>query len=128
MATSVKKYIKQVTQALKDAGKYHAGLSSQILALAGSLRSLELANEEIDGLDCTTVVERSRYGEKTVPHPVFKIQRDAADCITRQLKQLGLTPESLGGGDASDPLVELTQELINVTKSPRIIKPILPAE
>lgn len=128
MATSVKRYIKQVAQALKDAGKYHAGLTSQILALAGSLRSLELANEEIDGLECTTVVEISRYGQKTVPHPVFKIQRDAADCITRQLKQLGLTPEALGGGDASDPLVELTQELLNVSKEAQLIKPDIPAE
>lgn len=123
MAFSLEEYRKKIEKALKSAGTYHAGLESQLSALAGALRTLDIANAEIDGLETTTVVESTRYGSKLAPHPVFKVQRDAADSVTKQLKQLGLTPEDLGGGDQSDPLVKLTKELKNVSRRIKIIRP-----
>jgi len=83
-----------------------------------------LANDEIDNLDTTTISSVSRYGNETlVPHPVFKIQKDAQDSVTRQMKALGLTVEELTGTDDNDPLVDLTKKVKNSTrKKPTIIK------
>jgi len=93
-------------------------------ALAGALRTLDLANDEIDELDSTTIPATSRYGNETlVPHPVFKIQKDAQDSVTRQMKALGLTAEELTGTDEDDPLIDLTKKVKNVgRKKPNIIK------
>jgi hypothetical protein len=123
MAEKTRRYETRVINALKEAGTYHEGLTPQLVALAGLMRTLALANAEIDKLTKTTVVEISRYGEKTVPHPAFKVQRDAADAIMRQLKQLGLTTEMLGGGNDSDPLVALTQQLIESGAGAGTLKP-----
>lgn len=118
-------YVAMIKKALKAAGTYSTGVEAQITAAAGALRTLEIANAEIDSLTSTTVLETTKTGSKVVPHPAFKVQRDAADCLTKQLRQLGLTTEDLGGGDRSDPLVQLTDRLIKAPrkKAPTIIKP-----
>jgi hypothetical protein len=84
---------------------------------------LGLANDEIDNLDVTTVLETTRYGEKMAPHPAFKVQRDAQDSVTRQMKALGLTAADLSGEMDDDPLVDLTTKVKNASKNPLIIKP-----
>ena len=124
MAKQVNEYKKDIEKALKAAGKYSRSLGAQILSLAGALRTLDLANDEIDGLECTTVSATSRYGNVTLaPHPVFKIQKDAQDSVTRQMKALGLTAEELTGTDEDDPLIELTKKVKNVgRKKPAIVK------
>lgn len=114
MAKKVKEYKKDIERALKAAGKYSKGLGAQVLSLAGALRTLDLANDEIDELECTTIEVTSRYGNETLaPHPVFKIQKDAQDSVTRQMKALGLTAEELTGTDDDDPLIELTKKVRN---------------
>lgn len=124
MAKQVNDYKKDIEKALKAAGKYSKSLGAQILSLAGALRTLDLANDEIDGLEITTISSVSRYGNETlVPHPVFKIQKDAQDSVTRQMKALGLTAEELTGTDEDDPLIDLTKKVKNVgRKKPNIIK------
>lgn len=124
MTKKVNEYKKDIEKALKAAGKYSKSLGAQILSLAGALRTLDLANEEIDGLETTTIPSISRYGNETlVPHPVFKIQKDAQDSVTRQMKALGLTAEELTGTDEDDPLINLTKKVKNVgRKKPNIIK------
>ena len=124
MAKKVNEYKKDIERALKAAGKYSRSLGAQILSLAGALRTLDLSNDEIDNLDSTTISATSRYGNATlVPHPVFKIQKDAQDSVTRQMKALGLTAEELTGGDDDDPLVELTKKVRNSSRNkPTIIK------
>jgi hypothetical protein len=87
------------------------------------MRNLELANDQIDGLEETTVWERTRYGEKLAPHPVFKIAKDAQDMITRQMKSLGLTAEDLAGETDEDPLADLTRKLTKKRTKPVILKP-----
>ena len=104
---------RKITQALKKAGTYNSSLEMQIQSLASAMRTLELSTEEIDGLQTTVVWEKPRYGEKMAPHPVFKIQRDAQDSVTRQMKQLQLTPEELTTDQTSDPLIDLTKKLLD---------------
>lgn len=121
MAKKVAEFKKDIVKALKGAGNYNKSLDMQIQALASAMRTLDLANDEIDELECVTVMETTRYGKKMAPHPAFKIQKDAQDSVTRQMKALGLTAEDLAGDIESDPLVELTKKVKNAGK-PVIIK------
>lgn len=125
MAKKVIEYKADIIKALKAAQRYSKGLDMQILSLAGALRTLDMANDEIDNLDTVVVVETSRYGNKTLsPHPVFKIQKDAQDSVTRQMKALGLTVEELTGQDDNDPLIDMTKKVRAATrKKPTIVKP-----
>lgn len=125
MAKKASDYKKQIVKALRNAGKYSKSLDMQIDALAGAMRSHELATEEIDGLDTCTVKEVSRYGnEKLSPHPAFKIQHDAQESITKQMKILGLTAEELARADEDDPLITLTKHVKNASRAnPMLIKP-----
>lgn len=112
MAKKIEPYRELVEKALKKNKTYSKGLTFQIDALASALLTLEIANAEIDSLEVTTVWEETRYGKKLAPHPVFKIQRDAQDSISRQLKQLGLTAESLNvGDDEVTRLVKFTKKV-----------------
>lgn len=121
---TVEDYRKQIVKALKNAGTYSKGVDFQVQALATALRTLDLANEQIDTLNEVTVWEETRYGQKLAPHPVFKVQKDAQDSITRQMKILGLTTELLAGTDETDPLVELTKKVVKSgKKKPVVIKP-----
>lgn len=123
MAKKVLEYTKVIEKALRDAGTYNRSLGVQILSLAGALRTLDLANDEIDALETTTIAVISRYGNETLaPHPVFKIQKDAQDSVTRQMKALGLTAEDLSGGIDDDPLVDMTKKLAKKRKTPTILK------
>ncbi len=125
MAKKVSEYKKDIVKALKAAGKYSGSLAPQIDSLAGALRALGMANDDIDDLETTTISTVSRYGNETLaPHPVFKIQKDAQDSVTRQMKALGLTATDLAGFDDDDPLAELTSKLSKTArKSARIIRP-----
>lgn len=115
-------YQKIVKSALKSCGTYNKSLDMQIIALASALRTLSLANNEIDSLTITTVMEVTRYGAKMAPHPVFKVQRDAQDSVTRQMKALGLTAADLSGEAEDDPLTKLTEKVKNAGAKPVIIK------
>ena len=124
MAKSVTEYKKEIVQQLKANGTYSKGLDMQIISLASAMRNLEMANQQIDGLEETTVWETTRYGEKLAPHPVFKIAKEAQELITRQMKALGLTAEELSAGVDDDPLVDITKKLTKKRKTPTIIKPL----
>lgn len=130
MAKKVNEYKKDIEKALKAVGKYSKSLDVQILALAGALRTLDLANDEIDGLIETTIPVVSRYGNETLaPHPVFKIQKDAQDSVTRQMKALGLTAEELTGTDEDDPIIDLTKKVKNASRrKPVVVKPVKDSE
>lgn len=124
MEKKVKDYKTEIAKALKAAGKYSKSLDIQITSLASALFTLALANEEMERLDSVTISVVSRYGNETLaPHPVFKIQKDAQDSVTRQMKALGLTAEELTGTDDDDPLIDLTKKIKNAgRKKPNIIK------
>ena len=101
MAT-LKKYESIIRNALEQTKTYYSGLDMQISSLATALKTLELATDEIGKLKSVTVLETTRYGEKLAPHPAFKIQKDAQDSVTRQMKALGLIAES-GADSAEEP-------------------------
>lgn len=124
MEKKVKDYKTEIAKALKAAGKYSKSLDIQITSLASALFTLAMANEEMERLDSVTISVVSRYGNETLaPHPVFKIQKDAQDSVTRQMKALGLTAEELTGTDDDDPLIDLTKKVKNAgRKKPNIIK------
>ena len=93
------------------------------MSLAGALRTVELANYELDELTSTVVPMTNRYGsEGFAPHPVFKILRDAQDSVTRQMKALGLTAADLEGQDENDPLIDLTKKVKNAARKGATIK------
>lgn len=117
MEKSIADYEKDINLALRHAGKQNRSLKLQVKALASALRTLDLANRQIETLEDVTVLEQTRYGSKLAPHPVFKVQRDAQDSVTRQMKALGLTAADLTVGDDDDPLVDLTKKLNKVKKS-----------
>lgn len=123
MVKSVEEYQKDIVRVMRAHKTYTKALDIQITSLASAMRNLDLANEQIDGLTETTILEKTRYGEKLAPHPVFKIAKDAQDMITRQMKALGLTVEDLAGDTDEDPAVDLTKKLIKKRKNPTIIKP-----
>lgn len=123
MVKSVDEYRKEIIRQMKAHKIYSKGLDIQITSLASAMRNLELANDEIDGLDSTTVYETTRYGEKLAPHPAFKVAKEAQDMITRQMKALGLTAMGLAGDDEDDPLIALTQKVKDAgRKKPNIVK------
>ena len=123
MAKTVNEYVKEITKTLKANKTYSRGLDMQILSLASAMRNLEMANNQIDGLTETTVLETTRYGEKLAPHPVFKIAKEAQELVTRQMKALGLTVDELAGNTEDDPLADLTKKLMKKRKQPTIISP-----
>lgn len=100
----------QVTKALKAAGLYTASLSIQINNLASAMLTLRLANDIIETLDDVLLENETSQGVTRTVHPVFKIQRDAMEQVTRQMKQLGLTTADVVGKpdvpDAGDALLE----------------------
>lgn len=123
MAKTIESYKKEIIKVLKTNKRYSKGLDIQILSLASAMRNLEMANTQIDGLTETTVWEKTRYGQKLAPHPVFKIAKEAQELITRQMKVLGLTAEDLSGEIEEDPLENLTKKLAVTRKRAKIIKP-----
>ena len=123
MVKTIEEYQNQIVKALKSIKRYNRGLDMQITSLASALRTVDLATWQMDGLVDVTIVEENRYGTKLVPHPVFKVLKDAQDSVTRQLKALGLTPENLTNEDEEDPLIGVTKKVIKAGQKPRIIKP-----
>ena len=122
MGKKVSDYESAIIKALKAHKIYSKGLDIQVRSLASALRNLDMANEEIDGLQSTTVLEETRYGQKLAPHPVFKIAKEAQELITRQMKALGLTAEDLASEVEDDPLLAETRKLNKNRTSPKIIK------
>lgn len=122
MIESIESYKKMVVKALKAANKYNKSLDIQIASLASAMRSRDMCNAEIDSLDKTYVFEVTRYGERMVPHPVFKVLHSSLDRIEKYGKALGLTAADLGEELGEDPMVELTKKVRNAGQA-KIIKP-----
>ena len=122
MVKSIYDYTQDIKRALRSNNSYSSALDFQIKSLASAMRNLDLANAQIDGLTETTVWEKTRYGEKLAPHPVFKIAKEAQELITRQMKAMKLTAEDLSGAADDDPLVDMTKKLAKKRKTPTILK------
>lgn len=86
-----------VTKALRSAGLYSDTLAIQINSLASALLTLNIANDVIEELDSVLLENETSQGVTRVVHPVFRVQKDAMDQVTRQMKQLGLTTADIIG-------------------------------
>ncbi len=86
-----------VSKALRSAGLYSNTLGIQINSLASALLTLDIANAEIEELDTVLLENETSQGTTRVVHPVFRVQKDAMDQVTRQMKQLGLTTADIVG-------------------------------
>lgn len=122
---SVDEYTEDIVGALKAVNRFNPGLMGVIVALAGALKTRDIANHQIDGLEEVTILTVNKYGaEAIVPHPVFKVQRDNQEVIAKLMKALDLTPEGLLGTDDNDPLIDLTEKLIVTQNDSKILKPV----
>lgn len=86
-----------VTKALRQAGIYTDALAIQINSLASALLTLKIANDEIETLSSVLLTNKTSQGETHAMHPAFKVQRDAMEQVTKQMKQLGLTTSDVVG-------------------------------
>lgn len=124
MAKKLAEYEELVKKALQAHGMYDQSLDAQVMSLASALRNLSMANDEISTLTKVTVTEISRYGEKVVEHPAFKVAKLAQEMVTRQMKTLHLTTEDLSGDVEEDPMVEVGEKLVRKRASPVILSPV----
>ena len=62
----------------------------------------------------TYVTEKSRYGEKIVPHPAFKVYRDMQGLAAKQMAQLWADAIALNGGDEGDTIDEFRKYIDSV--------------
>lgn len=112
----VQYYRGQVVKALKRAGLYDDALSIQINSLASALLTLKIANSEIETLESVLLTSETSQGTTRAVHPVFKVQRDAMDQVSRQMKQLGLTTsEVVGKPDIMDNGDKILKEMERIS-------------
>lgn len=106
-------YKSRITKSLRAQGIYTPGLAFQVDNLASAMMARDIAIKAIEGLDSPVVTEEFSNGrEKVMPHPAFKILRDAQDQVNRQLKQLNMTVADLvGAPEKKGPLDELTETI-----------------
>ena len=104
-----KYYERQIRKVMQGFGTYSPALDNQIKALATALHTLDTAKREASTLQATTIKEAGRYGERIVPHPVFKVMRGAEASVTKQMKALRLTAKDIVGAtqQEADPVAEI---------------------
>lgn len=97
----------RIRRALKNQNTYSKDLETCISMAAGSYYAFLLAQRDMEMLESTYVSEVTREGNvKLVPHPTFRVLKDAQEMVRRSLRELGLTLGTLSTGD-NDPLEEL---------------------
>ncbi len=106
----------RIRKALREQNNYSKDMESAILLAAGNLFAYELALKDLEELDCTYVEEISREGNiKLVPHPAFKVFKDASESVRRSLRELQLTLATLEGTTENDDLDILVESVNKVS-------------
>lgn len=115
MTHKIKQIKRSIEKSLKNAGIYSPHLDIQLESLASAVLTLRMANDDIEALDSVMTIEKSKYGEKPVMHPAFKVQRDAMAEVSKQMKQLNLTVADLvGNPEKPGPIDDLTDILASI--------------
>lgn len=112
--SDIQPYITRVKKALRGASKFHDALSPLVLGLASAMWQLDRINSEMARIDNITYIEKTAYGEKIVPHPLFGMADKVQNNINRYCRSLGLRPEDIVIEEKDDHLTELTRDLIEV--------------
>ena len=118
---SLSVYKKRVIDMLKADNRYSPALDAEVVALASALSSLDMVNKTIEGIESPIVMEQSSQGIKYVPHPAFKMQQIILDSVSKHSKLLGFEHESVMSDVDSDPLVEMTEKVIESGKDKKLI-------
>lgn len=105
-------YAARIKSVLKKNKRYNDGMSLLIDSTATSLITMDLCRKELDTLEQISVLERTRYGERLVPHPVFKTLRDAQAILLKNCKELGLSYSELSKmiEEENDPLTNFMRQ------------------
>lgn len=97
--------IKQsIRSAMESQGTYTSDLDLCIEICAGSYLAFKIALNDISKKNIRAFVrEESREGNKKLSaHPVFKVFADASEAARKQLRELGLTFQTLSSSDDDD--------------------------
>lgn len=104
----------RIKKALKNQSSYSEGIEILIEQTAGNLYAYGLALRDVEGLDESFVIEKTREGnEKLAPHPAIGIMRNQSEMIRKQLRELRLTLATVGGidGDEMDDIINSVDSL-----------------
>ena len=111
MIQSISNIKSKIRKALRNQKTYSKDLETCIGMAAGSYYAFLLAQQDIEKLDCTYVTEKSREGnDRLVPHPAFRVLKEAAEMTRKSLRELGLTLNTLST-DEDDPLEDLVNSV-----------------
>ena len=106
----------RIRKALREQNNYSKDMESAILLAAGNLFAYELALKDLEELDCTYVEEVSREGNiRLVPHPAFKVFKDASESVRRSPRELQLTLATSEGTTENDDLDILVESVNKVS-------------
>ncbi len=91
----------RIQTAMKSQGTYSADLDLCIEICAGSCLAFQIALRAIEKRNIRAFIkEVSREGNsKLVAHPVFKVFFDASESARKQLRELGLTLQTVVSSD-----------------------------
>lgn len=110
----IKKIEQKIRKAVKNQGNYSKDLELCITMAAGSFRAFMLALHDVGQLSETFVSEVSREGNvRLVPHPAFRVLKDAQEMVRRSLRELGLTLGTLST-DEDDPFDRMMKDVEGV--------------
>lgn len=121
--TNIQPYINSIKRALRGASKWHSSLSPLVTGLAAALWQLDRIIIAMGDLEEITYVEKTAYGEKIVPHPLFGMADKVQNNINRYCKTLGIIPDEIVIEEKDDHLTELTRDLISVRGEGEIVMP-----
>lgn len=101
----------KIRAAMESQGTYTGDLDLCISLCAGSYIAFKIALNDIAKKKKSYVIEISREGnKKLVAHPSFKVLFDSLEVTRKQLRELGLTLQTLSSSD-DDEVNDLINEV-----------------
>ena len=105
----------KIRKSLREQQNYSKSMELAIELAAANYIVFELAIDEIENLDSTFVTEVSREGaSRLMPHPAFKVFKDASETLRKSLRELQMTLQTLQGVTEDDELEKLIDKVENV--------------
>lgn len=106
----------KIRAAMNSQGTYTSDLDLCITLCAGSYIAFKIALNDIAKKKRSFVTEVSREGnKKLVAHPAFKVLFDALEVTRKQLRELGLTLQTLSSSD-DDEVNDLINEVDKIDR------------
>lgn len=107
----------RIRAAMDSQGTYTEDLELCITLCAGSFMAFQIALNDISRKRMKSFVkELSREGnEKLVAHPAFKVLFDSLEATRKQLRELGLTLQTLSASD-DDEVNDLINEVNKIDR------------